>query len=99
MEDVGLANGATFRRKYTLPHVHLHPSLVDLHRQEHGLQDSPLGDVTLKCDKKQEAASYPDVDGHFEATTELARICHVVPVHIIWGGSSDLVCVHLLTCH
>ncbi|KAJ3795301.1 hypothetical protein GGU11DRAFT_792705, partial [Lentinula aff. detonsa] len=59
---------------------------------EHGLyQKSPESKaVTLKCDRKQEAISYPDVDGHFEATTELARVCHTLPVHVIWGTSNDM---------
>lgn len=35
--------------------------------------------------------SYPDVDGHFEATTEVAKVCHAVPVHVIWGTHNDLV--------
>ncbi|KAJ3729281.1 Alpha/beta hydrolase fold-1 [Lentinula raphanica] len=59
---------------------------------EHGLHqkfpDSKT--VTLKCDRKQEAISYPDVDGHFEATTELARVCRTLPVHVIWGTSNDM---------
>ncbi|KAF5369224.1 hypothetical protein D9757_010026 [Collybiopsis confluens] len=61
-------------------------------RVDHGLyQKSPSSDeVALKCDRKQEAVSYPDVDGHFEATLELARVCHALPVHIIWGGNTDL---------
>ncbi|KAK7448810.1 hypothetical protein VKT23_013540 [Stygiomarasmius scandens] len=59
---------------------------------DYGLQNTPNGSqVTLKCDKKQEAISYPDVDGHFEATIELGRICHALPVHLIWGTSNDLV--------
>ncbi|KAJ3739650.1 Alpha/beta hydrolase fold-1 [Lentinula detonsa] len=59
---------------------------------EYGLyQKSPESKaVTLKCDRKQEAISYPDVDGHFEATTELARVCHTLPVHVIWGTSNDM---------
>ncbi|KIK61555.1 hypothetical protein GYMLUDRAFT_42556 [Collybiopsis luxurians FD-317 M1] len=59
---------------------------------EHGLyQKAPeSSEVALKCDKKQEAISYPDVDGHFEATIELARVCHALPVHLIWGTNNDL---------
>lgn len=45
----------------------------------------------LKCDKKQEAISYPDVDGHFDATAELGRVCHALPIHIIWGAKNDFV--------
>ncbi|KAE9393434.1 hypothetical protein BT96DRAFT_863528 [Gymnopus androsaceus JB14] len=59
---------------------------------EQGLhQKSPESlEVTLKCHRRQEAMSYPDVDGHFEATTELARVCHALPVHVIWGTSHDM---------
>ncbi|THU89064.1 alpha/beta-hydrolase [Dendrothele bispora CBS 962.96] len=58
----------------------------------YGLQDIPGSDrVTLKCDKKQEAVSYPDVDGHFEAPLELGRVSRVLPVHIVWGTNNDLV--------
>ncbi|KAF8909980.1 hypothetical protein CPB85DRAFT_1221751 [Mucidula mucida] len=57
---------------------------------DHGLQDCP-GGVKLKCDRKQEAVSYPDVDGHFEATTELGRVCHALPIHVIWGTTNSLV--------
>ncbi|KAJ3505219.1 hypothetical protein NLJ89_g7532 [Agrocybe chaxingu] len=58
---------------------------------EHGLESLPNGDVTLKCDRKQEAVSYPDTEPHFESTMQLGRICHAIPVHIIWGTRNDLV--------
>ncbi|KAJ4470388.1 alpha/beta-hydrolase [Lentinula edodes] len=59
---------------------------------EQGLYQKSPGSkaVSLKCDRKQEAISYPDVDGHFEATTELARVCRTLPVHVIWGTSNDM---------
>lgn len=63
-----------------------------------GLRDHPGGGVALKCDRKQEAMSYPDVDGHFEATTELAKVCHAVPVHVIWGTHNDLVPDYFQDC-
>lgn len=50
----------------------------------------PFGGVTLKCDKKQEAITYPDVEPHFEAPIQLGRICHALPIHIIWGAPSEL---------
>ncbi|KAF5337656.1 hypothetical protein D9758_012998 [Tetrapyrgos nigripes] len=55
---------------------------------DYGLQEAPSSSssdsgqnqvVTLKCDKKQEAISYPDVDPHFEAVAELERVCRVLP--------------------
>ncbi|RDB21685.1 hypothetical protein Hypma_011238 [Hypsizygus marmoreus] len=57
---------------------------------EHGLHESSSG-VTLKCDKRQEAVSYPDVEGHFESTTILGRICYALPIHLVWGTRSDLI--------
>ncbi|KAK0450346.1 Alpha/beta hydrolase fold-1 [Desarmillaria tabescens] len=65
---------------------------------KHGLQEHHQGGVALKCDRKQEAMSYPDVDGHFEATTELAKVCHAVPVHVIWGTYNDLVPNYFQDC-
>lgn len=62
---------------------------------EHGLEDLPSGGVTLKCDKKQEAISYPDVEPHFEGPIQLGRICHSLPIHIIWGGPSDFMPVYI----
>lgn len=56
---------------------------------DHGLRDTSLH-VTLKCDRKQEAVSYQDVESHFEATTLLARICQLLPVHLVWGTRNDL---------
>ncbi|KAF9465455.1 Alpha/Beta hydrolase protein [Collybia nuda] len=57
---------------------------------EYGLQDTPSG-VTLKCDRKQEAASYPDTEGYFESAILIRRVCHALPIHIIWGDGNDLV--------
>ncbi|KAF8890073.1 Alpha/beta hydrolase fold-1 [Infundibulicybe gibba] len=57
---------------------------------DYGLRETPTG-VVLKCDRKQEAASYPDVAPHFESAIQLARICHVIPTHIIWGTRNDFV--------
>ncbi|KAG7439822.1 uncharacterized protein BT62DRAFT_957664 [Guyanagaster necrorhizus] len=65
---------------------------------KHGLREHQQGGVTLKCDRKQEAMSYPDVDGHFEATTKLAKVCHAVPVHVIWGTYNDLVPDYFQDC-
>ncbi|KAJ7079902.1 Alpha/beta hydrolase family-domain-containing protein [Mycena epipterygia] len=58
---------------------------------EHGLAATPDGQVALKCDRRQEAASYPDVDPHFDAAHEIARVACAVPVHIVWANHSELV--------
>ncbi|KAJ7131540.1 Alpha/Beta hydrolase protein [Mycena crocata] len=58
---------------------------------DHGLVDAPEGGVRIKCEKRQEALSYPDVEPHFCAAEELGRISHAVPVHFIWGNESPLV--------
>ncbi|KAJ7257738.1 Alpha/Beta hydrolase protein [Mycena rebaudengoi] len=58
---------------------------------EHGLTDTPDGKVTLKCDRRQEAISYPDVHPHFAALDEIGRVCAAVPVHVIWGDRAELV--------
>ncbi|KAG5642245.1 hypothetical protein DXG03_003348 [Asterophora parasitica] len=57
---------------------------------EQGLRDV-ASKVTLKCDRKQEAVSYPDAEGHFESTIILGRICCAVPVHVVWGTNNDLI--------
>jgi len=66
------------------------PRIVRLYT-EYGLEELPSGKVTLKCDRKQEAVSFPDVEPHFEGAVHLGRICHAVPIHIIWGTRNDLV--------
>jgi hypothetical protein len=33
------------------------------------------------------------VNPHFDAAAELARIGRFVPVHLVWGAQSDLMCV------
>lgn len=63
--------------------------------QEHGLEDSPAGGVRLKWDKNHEAASYLDMDPHFEGAIQLGKVCHSVPIHVIWGTRIDLVQVVL----
>ncbi|KAF8079386.1 Alpha/Beta hydrolase protein [Lyophyllum atratum] len=57
---------------------------------EYGLRDVPPV-VALKCDRKQEAVSYPDKEGHFESMTLLGRICHELPIHVVWGTRNDLI--------
>uniref|UniRef100_A0A0W0F8H8 AB hydrolase-1 domain-containing protein n=1 Tax=Moniliophthora roreri TaxID=221103 RepID=A0A0W0F8H8_MONRR len=58
---------------------------------DYGLKDTSTGEVQLKCTKEQEATLYPDVDPHFEAMDELARVCQTLPVHAVWGETEDIV--------
>ncbi|KAJ7443108.1 Alpha/beta hydrolase family-domain-containing protein [Mycena latifolia] len=57
---------------------------------ENGLADTPDGEVVLKCDRRQEAMAFPDVQPHFDAVEELARVCQAVPVHLVWANRSHL---------
>ncbi|KAF7784898.1 hypothetical protein Agabi119p4_1063 [Agaricus bisporus var. burnettii] len=58
---------------------------------KHGLYQLENGTVTLKCDKKREAESFPDVDPSFEGILRVGELCHNLPVHAIWGTRNDLV--------
>ncbi|KAK7052773.1 CN hydrolase domain-containing protein [Favolaschia claudopus] len=58
---------------------------------EYGLDDTSIGDVKLKCDRRLEALAFPDVHPHFDAFAELGRISGRVPVHVIWASRSELV--------
>ncbi|KAH9486020.1 Peroxisomal membrane protein LPX1 [Psilocybe cubensis] len=58
---------------------------------KHALEDSPDGGVRLKWDKQHEAVSYLDMDPHFVGAIQLAKVCHSVPIHVIWGTQGDLV--------
>ena len=53
----------------------------------------PSGEVSLKCDRKQESISYPDVEPHFEGALQLGRICRTLPIHLIWGARNDFMYV------
>ncbi|KAF7325773.1 CN hydrolase domain-containing protein [Mycena kentingensis (nom. inval.)] len=59
---------------------------------EHGLADSdiPGSGVYLKCDPRQEALAFPDVEPHFSAFHELGRISRSVPVHLVWARRSEI---------
>lgn len=58
----------------------------------YGLRELPGGGgVTLKCERKMEAVSYPDTEPHFEAAIQLCNVCHAIPIHLIWGTRNDLV--------
>ncbi|KAL4256581.1 AB hydrolase superfamily protein [Pleurotus pulmonarius] len=56
---------------------------------EYGLEQTPNG-VRLKCDKQHEVSSYSPSEGIFEAAKVFSRICHDVPIHVIWGETPDL---------
>ncbi|KAF4563902.1 hypothetical protein EYR36_003146 [Pleurotus pulmonarius] len=56
---------------------------------EHGLEQTPNG-VRLKCDKQHEVSSYSPSEGIFEAAKVFSRVCHDVPIHVIWGETPDL---------
>ncbi|KAJ7605167.1 Alpha/Beta hydrolase protein [Roridomyces roridus] len=58
---------------------------------KHGLRETDDGAVELKCDRRQEAMAYPDVEPHFDAVREIKRVCRTVPIHIVWATRSDLV--------
>ncbi|KAJ6576018.1 hypothetical protein DFH09DRAFT_806897, partial [Mycena vulgaris] len=57
----------------------------------YGLANAPDGGVAIKCDRRLETLSYPDVEQHITAAQELAHISRTVPVHFIWGAESPLV--------
>lgn len=72
---------AWFRRKYpgTTWDDRVLRAFVD-----HGMEETPEG-IRLKCEKDQEASSYPDVEGHFEASKIVTAVCHTIPIHYIWA--------------
>ncbi|KAF9220917.1 hypothetical protein BS17DRAFT_797430 [Gyrodon lividus] len=45
--------------------------------------------VVLKCHNQHEAFAYADTESHFEAARQYARICHTIPVHIVFGMVSS----------
>ncbi|KIL71144.1 hypothetical protein M378DRAFT_182764 [Amanita muscaria Koide BX008] len=55
---------------------------------EHGLQATG-GAVQLKCDKRQEALSYGDTEPHFEGANLISRLCHSLPIHLVFGARDD----------
>lgn len=60
--------------------------------QQYGMQDSSNGGVQIKCDKKQEAMSYTDLEAHLDAMTQLKRFVGRLPTYFIYGGRIDLMC-------
>ncbi|KAK6984964.1 CN hydrolase domain-containing protein [Favolaschia claudopus] len=58
---------------------------------EHGLTTTlPNTNVTLKCTKPQESLSFPDTLSQFIAIEQFQRICHSVPLHIVWGTKDHI---------
>ncbi|KAF4573292.1 hypothetical protein EYR40_003627 [Pleurotus pulmonarius] len=57
---------------------------------DHGLEQNGDG-ARLKCDRKHEAVSYTQVEGHFEAANLLSTISKTIPVHLIWGENEDII--------
>ncbi|KAJ7204123.1 Alpha/beta hydrolase fold-1 [Mycena pura] len=58
---------------------------------EHGLADADGDTVALKCDRRLEALAFPDVHPHFAAVGEFARMCHAVPIHLVWASRGEIV--------
>ncbi|KAF8346161.1 Alpha/beta hydrolase fold-1 [Amanita rubescens] len=59
-------------------------------RIDYGLEETGDG-AKLKCDRRQEAVSYGDTEPHFEGATLITRLCHSLPIHLIFGARDDLV--------
>ncbi|KAK2459546.1 hypothetical protein APHAL10511_008425 [Amanita phalloides] len=57
---------------------------------DYGLEETEEG-VKLKCDRRQEAVSYGDAEPHFEGSNLITRLCHSLPIHLIFGARDDLV--------
>ncbi|KAF7316198.1 CN hydrolase domain-containing protein [Mycena indigotica] len=56
---------------------------------EHGLVES-RGSVHLKCDPRQEALAFPDIEPHFAAVDEMGRVSRAVPIHLVWARRSEI---------
>jgi len=65
------------------------PRIVQL-LVDYGLEETGDG-AKLKCDRRQEAVSYGDTEPHFEGATLITRLCHSLPIHLIFGARDDLV--------
>lgn len=61
---------------------------------EYGLRPTAEGatttGVTTKCDKAEEVKNYEEVENTFEATEQIEKVCHDVPIHVIFGEIIDL---------
>ncbi|EED83404.1 hypothetical protein POSPLDRAFT_104277 [Postia placenta Mad-698-R] len=52
--------------------------------------DSAPGAVVTKCAKSEEAKNYDDVEHTFEATEQIEKVCHDIPIHVVFGEILDL---------
>ncbi|KAF8700530.1 hypothetical protein AX14_000700 [Amanita brunnescens Koide BX004] len=57
---------------------------------DYGLEETGDG-AKLKCERRQEAVSYGDTEPHFEGANLITRLCHSLPIHLIFGARDDLV--------
>ncbi|KAF8629553.1 hypothetical protein AX15_003385 [Amanita polypyramis BW_CC] len=57
---------------------------------DYGLEETTEG-AKLKCDRRQEAVSYGDLEPHFEGANFISRLCHSLPIHLIFGARDKLV--------
>ncbi|KAF9489040.1 hypothetical protein BDN71DRAFT_1402269 [Pleurotus eryngii] len=48
--------------------------------------------VGLKCNKLHESEYYSPSENVFDPPNIISRLCHAVPVHIIWGEIPDIMC-------
>lgn len=71
-----------------LSSLELRPSDHPL-RQDHGLSETPRGEITPKCNKHQESTCYPDTFAHFDSMKQVTRVWRTVPMHIVWGTRGD----------
>jgi pimeloyl-ACP methyl ester carboxylesterase len=58
---------------------------------EHGLHPDSEGGVTLKTPREHEALTFQDTEAHFHAVIQLAQICHIIPVHLIWSEHLEII--------
>ncbi|KAH7885408.1 Alpha/beta hydrolase fold-1 [Phlebopus sp. FC_14] len=83
-----------------------HPKVFDSdQKQRHGFRTQPflqdagvLTKVVLKCDSYHEALAYQDVESHFQATEQYTRVCHFLPVHVVFGSRHDYVPSYFQEC-
>ncbi|KAJ7697826.1 Alpha/Beta hydrolase protein [Mycena rosella] len=80
--------------KRRAPWKHWDPRVLRIFT-EYGLADTPDGRVALKCDRRQEAMAFPDVEPHFDAVEELSRVSRDVPVHLVWATGSRLMYAYI----
>ncbi|KDQ31363.1 hypothetical protein PLEOSDRAFT_1037052 [Pleurotus ostreatus PC15] len=50
-------------------------------------------EVRLKCNKLHESEYYSPSENIFDPPHIISKLCHAVPIHIIWGEIPDIMCV------